>query len=90
MIKYHIFSVKFGEYAYKTVDIDGLLRSRYDNWYTSDIGQWAKENNIKLIQSKMVHDMNTMQHVYNFYMTLTDEQDQQYKEILFYDKLTRI
>jgi hypothetical protein len=88
MIKYRIFSVKFGEYAYKTVDIDRLLRSRYDNWYTGDIGQWAKENNIKLIQSEMLHDQNTRQHIYNYYMTLTDEQDKEYKEILFYKKLT--
>ena len=88
MIKYRVFSVKFGEYAYKTVDIDRLLRSRYDNWYTGDIGQWAKENNIKLIQSEMLQDHNTMQHVYDFYIKLTDEQDKQYKEILFYNKLT--
>ncbi len=88
MIKYNIFSVKFGEYAYKTVDIDRLLRSRYDNWYTGDIGQWAKENNIKLIQNEMLHDKNTMQHVYNYYMTLTTEQNKEYQEILFYKKLT--
>jgi hypothetical protein len=88
MIKYHVFSIKFTEYSYETVDIDLFLSSRYDNWYTGDIGQWAKENNIKLIQSEMIHDINTEQYVYNYYMTLTDEQDKQYQKILFYKKLT--
>lgn len=90
MFKYHMFSIKFGDYSHKTVDIDGVFRNYYDQWFNSHVGQWTKEKNIKLLQGEMYRDEACAYSVYPFYIVLTNEQNKEYQEILFYEKLTRL
>ena len=49
-----MFSIKFGDYSHKTVDIDGVFRNYYDEWFNSHVGQWTKEKNIKLLQGECI------------------------------------
>lgn len=89
MIKYRVFKISIGEYIYKNSDLDSMLRKHVDYWYKTDIGEWVKENNIKLIQGEIVRNQNTYEYVCQFFIQLTPEQQKEYNEIIFYQKLTR-
>lgn len=89
MIKYRVFKISIGEYNYKNSDLDSILRNHFDQWYKTEVGEWVKENNIKLVQGEMVKDQNTYEYVYQFFIQITPEQQKEYNEIIFYQKLMR-
>lgn len=84
------FKVKYDEHLLLTqnIYIQQKIITEYEEWKTTEIGEWCTENNIDLHQSKEIYHIDTMQYSIVFYINLTIPQYKEYKEIIFYKKLT--
>lgn len=84
------FKVKYDEHLVFSRNhyVQQKIISEYEKWKNTEIAEWCAENNIDLHQSEEIYHIDTMQYSILFYINLTIPQYKEYKEIIFYKKLT--
>lgn len=81
-----VFKVEIDDIQHLTQD--EIILDHYQNWLETDIGEWAVEKNISIHFKESYKSYDTMMTVIPFYISLTQSQYEEYKEICFYKKLT--
>lgn len=83
-----IFKLKFTHFSYNNGNLNEKIQGFLDYWYSSNsIGVWAKENRIKIESIKNINN-STGDIELDFYMTLSYEEYEDYRQELVIKILT--
>lgn len=93
MMKYLAYKLSIPDSAYKYIPSDELIyiNSMYvKHWQQSEIGKWCNENNIIPVAGTPCANIPTFSTIIPYYISLTTEQQYEYKQIIFFNKLMEI
>lgn len=83
-----IFKLKFTPFSYSNGNLEEKIQGFLNHWYKhNSIGIWAKENNIKIESIKNINN-DTGDIELDFYMVLSQEKYEDYRQVLIITILT--